>query len=291
MAAQILTPHFDIHCGGMDLIFPHHENEIAQSEAAFGAPFARVWLHTGFLNVDAEKMSKSLGNFVTIPQLLERNDPEGVRYFLLGQHYRSPVSFDIDRRATRVVFPGIDEAERRVDYLYLTREALVAAAGDEKPDVSGSSAQAKVIREAVERVLTALDDDLNTSVALSIIGELAKAGNDVAIKVGRLKKDPAAQATERALAAAAVEALDACCKPLGLMLAPPALYFGRTRALRLRLRGLEEGALDAKVQERTAARAAKDFARGDAIRDELLGLGVELKDAPDGGGTTWRVVT
>ena len=111
MAAELLTPHFDIHCGGMDLIFPHHENEIAQSEAAYGPPFARVWLHTGFLNVDAEKMSKSLGNFVTIPQLLERNDPEGIRYFFLGQHYRSPISFDIDRRdGARVVFPGIDEA-------------------------------------------------------------------------------------------------------------------------------------------------------------------------------------
>ncbi len=113
----------------MDLIFPHHENEIAQSEAAWGAPFARIWLHAGFVNVDAEKMSKSLGNFVTIAQILERNDGEALRYFLLGAHYRGPIEFDLEKLPDgRVVFPGVDEAERRVEYLYTTREALAAAA-------------------------------------------------------------------------------------------------------------------------------------------------------------------
>jgi cysteinyl-tRNA synthetase len=108
MAKKLLGPHFDVHGGGMDLVFPHHENEIAQSEAAWGDPFSKTWLHAGFLNVDSEKMSKSLGNFVTIAQVLDRNDGEALRYFLCGAHYRSQVSFDLEKLADgRVVFPGV----------------------------------------------------------------------------------------------------------------------------------------------------------------------------------------
>jgi cysteinyl-tRNA synthetase len=290
MAAKVLSPHLDVHCGGMDLIFPHHENEIAQSEAAWGEPFSRIWMHAGFLNVDAEKMSKSLGNFVTIAQILERNDAEGLRYFLCGQHYRSPVAFDLVKLPDgRVVFPGLDEAERRAEYLYVTREALVAAADGAKPNTDGPAADAKVIRHAPNNVMTALDNDLNTSVALSIISELAKVGNDVVTQVGKRKKDPAAQAIARGLAAAAVESLDACCEPLGLMQASAPEFFARTRARRLALRRLDEKAIDAMVKQRADARDAKDFTRADALRKELAGLGVELQDVPGGGGTTWRV--
>ena len=138
MASKALSPHFDVHGGGMDLIFPHHENEIAQSEACWGEPFAKLWMHAGFLNVDAEKMSKSLGNFVTIQQVLDRNDGEALRYFLLGAHYRGPVSFDLEKLEDgRVVFPSVDEAERRVEYLYTTREALLVAAGTARPGAEG----------------------------------------------------------------------------------------------------------------------------------------------------------
>ena len=290
MSAKALSPHIDLHGGGMDLIFPHHENEIAQSEAAWGEPFSRLWVHSGFLNVDAEKMSKSLGNFVTIQQILERNDGEALRYFLLGAHYRGPVNFDLDKRSDgRVVFPGIDEAERRVEYLYVTREALVAAAEGARPNAEGPANDAKVVRHASQHVLSALDNDLNTSVALSVVSELAKVGNEIAMRVAKLKKDPAAQAVQRGLAAAAVEALDACCRPMGLMQATAQEFFARTRGLRLKLRGLVEADIDARVKARIDARAARDFARGDAIRAELAALGVELQDVPGGGGTTWRV--
>jgi cysteinyl-tRNA synthetase len=304
MAAKILSPHFDIHGGGMDLIFPHHENEIAQSEAAWGEPFARLWMHAGFLNMDAEKMSKSLGNIVTIQQLLERNDGEALRYFLLGVHYRGPVNFDVEKRPDgRVVFPGLDEAERRVEYLYTMRAALVAmsdgaqAAEGTSPAppppgqdaMRGDDPQAKIVREAPARVLAALDNDLNTSVALSVVGELARVGNELAQQATRRKMDARTQA-RRALAAATVRALDACCRPVGLMQASSEEFLERTRTRRLKLRGLEAMAIHAKVKERVDARAAKEFARADAIRVELSNLGIELQDVPDGGGTKWTVM-
>ncbi len=291
MSAKYLTPHFDIHCGGMDLIFPHHDNEIAQSEAAWGEPFCRLWMHTGFLNVDAEKMSKSLGNFVTIAQILERNDGEALRYFLLGVQYRSPVNFDIAKHSDgRVVFPGLDEAERRVDYLYGTRDALVAASDGEPACADGSTVPASVVREAPARVLAALDNDLNTSVALGVIAEVARVGNEIAQGLGRRMRDPKAAQTARALAAATVASLDACCAPMGLMQASSTEFWARTRARRLRLRGLSGDSIDSKVSERASARAAKDFARADALRAELERLGIELQDVPGGHVTNWRVL-
>ena len=291
MGAKLLSPHFDIHGGGMDLIFPHHENEIAQSEAAWGEPFARIWMHAGFLNVDAEKMSKSLGNFVTIQQVLDRNDGEALRYFLLGAHYHGPMSFDLEKLADgRVVFPGVDEAERRVEYLYVTREALAAAAGDASPNAQGPAASAKIVRHAVEKVLQALENDLNTSVALSAVAELAKVGNEIVTQVHKQRSDPAAQLVSRSLAAAARDALDACCEPLGLLQTIASDFFARARARRAKLRGLDEALVEARVKARIDARAAKDFARGDAIRAELLALGVELQDVPGAGGTNWKVL-
>jgi cysteinyl-tRNA synthetase len=291
MAARHLSPHFDIHGGGMDLIFPHHENEIAQSEAAWGAPFARIWMHSGFLNVDAEKMSKSLGNFVTIAQVLDRNDGDALRYYVLGAHYRGPVNFDVEKRPDgRVVFPGLDEAERRVEYLYTTREAALVAAAGASASAEADDASMRALREAPERVLSALDNDMNTSVALSVVGEVARVGNDAVLHAARSRKDPKALSAARSLAAAAVGALDACVAPLGLMQAPAEDFFARARSRRLRLRGLDAAWIDGKVDARARARAAKDFARGDAIRAELAALGVELQDVPGGAVTTWKVV-
>ncbi len=290
MAAKYLGAHFDIHCGGMDLIFPHHENEIAQSEAAWGSPFSRYWLHGGFLNVDSEKMSKSLGNFVTIKDVLERNDPEAFRYYLLGTHYRGPLSFDLEKKEDgRVVFVGVDEAERRTDYLYTTRDALVAAAGDAEAALGNVlQGQAKVVDEAPAKVLAALDKDLNTPVALAVIGELAKAANEIVLQIGKLKNNKPAQDEARRLAAMAVHALDGSCAPLGLMQASSEAYAARCKARRLRLRKLDARMIDDKVRARTDARASKDFARADALRKELVDLGVELLDGA--GETSWKIL-
>jgi cysteinyl-tRNA synthetase len=290
MSAKYLGDHFDIHGGGEDLIFPHHENEIAQSEAAHGPPFARYWMHNGFLTVDSEKMSKSLGNFVTVKDILVRNDPEAFRYFLLGTHYRGPLSFDVEKlEGGRIVFPLVDNAERRVEYIYTTLDALEEASqGEAGGEAPGLAEHGKTIAEAPERLLATLDKDLNTPQALAVLADLAKAANEVTLFTKKSQKDKKAAAAGRALAARAKAALLEACAPLGLMQASPRDFFARTRQRRLRVRGLNEAAIEKKVEERRAARASKDFARSDAIRNELLAMGVEVLDAT--GGSTWKVV-
>ena len=290
MANENLGEQIDIHGGGMDLIFPHHENEVAQSEAANGKQFARYWMHGGFLEIDKEKMAKSLGNFVTIKDVLEKNDPEAYRYFILGTHYRGPLSFDVDKSDAngRVTFPGLDEAERRVDYLYSARDALAALAGDIEPAESNVlQGQQTVVLEAKEKVLEALDRDLNTPVALSVLADLGKAMNEIAMQAPKMKKDPAKHEAVRKLAALAVKSLRDATAPLGLMQATSEEYAARTKARRLEIRGLEASQIDAKVAERAEARKAKDFAKSDAIRKELAELGVEVFDAGD--TSSWKI--
>jgi cysteinyl-tRNA synthetase len=295
MSARHLGHGFDVHCGGMDLIFPHHENEIAQSEAAFPGegPFARMWIHNGFVNIDKEKMAKSLGNFVTVRQVYERNDPEALRYFLLTVHYRGPIAFDTEKLEDgRVVFPGIVEAERRVDYLYQTLERLRSLA------VSGSTGTISVMpsslaphlelaNEAVPRLKAALDDDLNTPVALSVIADIAKAGNELADLAARKKSDPVIGKVAPYVASRLAKALVDVTERLGLLVTMPTEYVRRTQEQRSRVRGLTFESIQQKLAESTAARAAKDWARSDALRAEVAGLGVEIFDSPE--GTSFRL--
>jgi cysteinyl-tRNA synthetase len=282
----------DVHAGGMDLIFPHHENEIAQSEAAHPecAPYATCWMHNGFVNVDKEKMSKSLGNFVTLADVLERNDPEAFRYFLLSVHYRGPIQFDTNKLEDgRVVFPGVDEAEGRVDYLYAALRRL-AEIGE-----GGMTVPAKLppelvgyrdsTRKAVAEAEKGLDEDLNTPIALASLGELARLGNELGDLALKRRKDKAFGGSAALVAREVADSLRELARQLGLLQASAPEYAGRTRERRLRLRGLSVAQIDGLVAERTAARAAKDFARSDALRDELVALGVVLKDSAE--GTQW----
>jgi cysteinyl-tRNA synthetase len=295
MAERYLGHGFDVHCGGMDLIFPHHENEIAQSEAAHpgeGA-FASMWIHNGFVNVDKEKMAKSLGNFVTIRDVFARNDAEALRYFLLTVHYRGPIAFDTEKLPDgRVVFPGVLEAERRVDYLY---QALGRLAGMHAPSRSDTSPAkvhkdfapfVKVASEAGTRVTAALDDDLNTPVALAVAGEVAKAANEFVDLVAKRKKDAEIARTAPFVAVRLLDALRASVEPIGLLQTPADVYRDRTQKQRLAIRGLTPAQIEARLAERTAARQAKDFARSDAIRAELGAQGIEVADGPE--GSTWR---
>ena len=289
MSAKFLGHGFDIHGGGMDLIFPHHENEIAQSEAAEAGKgnFANCWVHNGFVNIDKEKMSKSLGNFVTVRDVLQRNDAEALRLFLLLHHYRGPIGFDVEKLEDgRVVFPGVDEAERKIDYLYTTIARLdgvtVALSSGELPKpYADLFAQ---VKSAHHDAFASLADDLGAANAIAALYRVAAILNETLDLHARKKGDRPHLAR---IIGAAQHALREIADVLGILRITPEAYGKRTRAQRLTIAGKSEADVEGKVQERVDARSAKDFARADAIRGELEAMGVELFDGAQ--GTTWKV--
>jgi cysteinyl-tRNA synthetase len=294
MSRAYLGHGFELHGGGMDLIFPHHENEIAQAEAADpdAGPFAECWMHNGFVNVDKEKMSKSLGNFVTMRDVFARNDPEAFRLFLVGVHYRGPIQFETETLPDgRVVFPGVDDAERRVDYLYTTIERLRGLVS------SALTVPAKLPKELVtarsegERAVAmadaALDDDLNTTVAIAELGEIAKYANEICDLAARRQKDLPFVGGASVVARGLELGMGRIMGELGLLQTAPREYRKRTTERRLGLRGLGPDDVARRVRERAEARAAKDFVRSDTLRAELEALGVSLHDSPD--GSTWTI--
>jgi cysteinyl-tRNA synthetase len=227
---------------------------------------------------------------VTPRDVYQRNDPEALRYLYLTAHYRGPLSLDIEKGADDTpVFPGVDEAERRVDYLYATLERLELQSGPGEPDadVKEIASAREVASRSYERVLSALDDDLNTPVALAEVGELAKAANELCDLVQKRKKDAKLVEEGSKIARLACENLKRSLDVLGLLHTPPPAYRERTRARRLAVRSLSPDVINQKLAERAAARQQKDFARGDAIRAELSALGVEIADSPQ--GTTWTI--
>jgi cysteinyl-tRNA synthetase len=240
MCKALLGEHFDIHGGGQDLQFPHHENEIAQSEGASGGPFANVWMHNGLLNVDNEKMSKSLGNFFTIREVLTRYDGETIRFSMVRTHYRSAVSFSD---------AGLDDARSSLTRLYTALDAVEA---DAPATIDWAEPRAATFRAA-------MNDDFNTPIAVSVLFDLAA-------EVNRHR---------RIEDAALLKGLGAT---LGLLQQAP-------RAFLQAGAGLDEASIDALIAERREAKARGDYPRSDAIRKELAGQGVVLKDTA--AGTTW----
>jgi cysteinyl-tRNA synthetase len=269
MTRKHLGDTFDIHSGGKDLVFPHHTNEIAQSVAATSdalraEDFARYWLHNGFVEIDDEKMSKSLGNFFTVRDVLARYDGEGLRWFLLGTHYRNDFNFSD---------AILDEAERRLAYLYETLEKADRAGAGSTPGGAPSP--------FVEPCRAALDDDFNTPQVLGLLAEAFTAANVLADKKG--KKSP----QEKAELASFARDARVVCETLGVLQRPPAVALRLLRDKAAARRGIDEATVEAKIVARTEARKAKDFARSDALRDELLAIGVAIMDGPE--GTTWKV--
>ncbi|NMM81992.1 cysteine--tRNA ligase [Acidovorax sp. SRB_14] len=241
MGCALLGESFDIHGGGADLQFPHHENEIAQSEGATGKPLAQTWMHNGFINVDNEKMSKSLGNFFTIRDVLKEYDAETVRFFVVRSHYRSPLNYsDVH----------LDDARAALKRLY-TALSLVAPAAVEIDWAEPHAARFKA----------AMDEDFGTPEAVAVLFDLA----------GEVNRSRSAQA------AGLLQSLGGC---LGLLQGDPQAFLqsGAT---------LDEAAIQAQIAARAAAKATKNFAEADRIRNELLAAGIVLKDAA--AGTTWEV--
>jgi cysteinyl-tRNA synthetase len=273
---------FDLHGGGLDLVFPHHENERAISEKATGRPYVRHWVHNGFVEVDRQKMSKSLGNFFTARELFGRIEPEALRYYAFTVHYRSPMALDwtLDEAGQVTGFPQIEEAEGRVEYLYRTRQRLAAApAAPTDPKGFGAADYDTLLaREIAE----SLDDDLNMPAALVAVGSFLKRANEL-VDMAERKKKLLPGAME-----AAARGFDVIRERLGLGTEDPAAVLLRIRERRARARGLDPAEIEARIAARVAARGRKEFAEADAIRGTLEAQGVELLDRP--GGTDWRIV-
>ena len=254
MAAKYLGETVDIHGGGSDLIFPHHENEIAQAEAATGKPFVKYWMHNGYLLMDHEKMSKSLGNFRTLREVRQQYSPLAIRYFMLSAHYRSPINFSPS---------GLEQAMGGAERLRSCYRSLAEA--PVKEDLQGTEALQEALQKARERFYSDMDDDLNTAGALGAVFEAVKALNSALHEEGALSE------TNKQEGLAFFRMVD---EVLGVLDIPGLL--GNTAA------NAEDERIEKLVEERNQARKNKDFTRGDEIRDMLMEEGIILKDSPEG---------
>jgi len=251
MSKKCLGEHFDIHGGGSDLQFPHHENEIAQSEAANGCCFANTWIHTGMVQVDKEKMSKSLNNFFTIREVLEQFRSESVRYFMLSSHYRSQLNYSIE---------NLQSADAGLERLYLSLRELELS---DLPEVSEGNAYLTKFTEA-------MDDDFNTPEAIAVLFEVAK-------EINRVKTSDTEKAREHA---AVLKHLGSV---LGLLQQEPEAFLKSAAGGE---DDVSEQEIEALIEERNQARAEKNWARADEIRDQFQAMGIVLEDKD--GKTGWR---
>lgn len=252
MNKRYLGDSIDIHCGGKDLVFPHHENEIAQSEAANDAPFAKYWMHNGYINVDNVKMSKSLGNFKTVREIANVYGYEVIRYFLISSHYRSPINYSIDI---------IEQCQSALDRLYTCRESLDFAIKNAKSDIDDDEEILKLIASAKDEFIKAMDDDLNTADGIAAVFNLVSTINTEIIN-----KEVSLNVCKKA-----AEMFDELTGVLGL------LYNRKSNDI--------DDDIEKLIEQRQTARANKDWATADKIRDELKAKGIILKDTPQ--GVTW----
>jgi len=283
MSQRYLGDTFDIHGGGEDLIFPHHENEIAQSEGATGKTFARYWIHNGFVRVNSEKMSKSLGNFATIKDMLQACHPEVLRLFVLQSHYRSPVDFS--EESLREARTGMD---RFYSTLHLLEETLHKYGHTEtEPREEALPEKDRLVLENIqtlpERFVEAMDDDFNTARALGHMFDAVRVLNGY---LAREQHTPGAAAVQ--VLTRSREILRRTGAVLGLLREDPTRYFDADRDREALKLGLDVAEIENLVAERRRARDQQEWQRADEIRKLLLAKKIILKDSPD--RTTWKIV-
>ena len=266
MSSHLLGDTFDIHGGGKDLIFPHHENEIAQSEGLTGHPFANFWMHNGFVNINQEKMSKSLGNTLLIKDLLQTYPGEVLRLFLLSNHYRSPIDFTDQ---------NMIEAESGLEKIYVLLSRIETALGSVDEGAEPESA-------LMERFQAAMDDDFNTALAIGLIFETVRGANRLLDKNGSKLGGE-----NRRQLQATYTALIQMGAVLGVMQLTPSDYLAQKRNQAVSNGALDAAAIEQLIQDRIDARTNKDWAEADRIRDHLKEMGVIIEDRPD--GTHWKV--
>jgi len=281
MSMKFLGKSFDFHGGGKDLIFPHHENEIAQSEAANGCRFVNYWLHNGFVNINSEKMSKSLGNFFTIREVLKKFDPETLRFFILSAHYRSPIDFSDQ---------SLEEARTGLERIYSCLAALDDVLGGapapyQLPAAESLPQTGVDLHEKIEqfspRFVEAMDDDFNTAQALGALFDMVRAANRF------LAETKEFSTLALSLVAHVRHLFDEAGGVLGLFTSKPSSWLDLGKSARAVEMDVTPEEIERLIVERAEARLAKNFKRGDEIRDLLLEKGIQLLDSAQ--GTTWKV--
>ncbi len=281
MSRKYLGETFDIHGGGEDLIFPHHENEIAQSKAATGKPLANYWMHNGFVKINSEKMSKSLGNIFPVREILKIYRPEVLRLFILQSHYRSPV--DYSESALAETRSGLVRCYTTLHLLkeIMGKTAVSSAAANEKNLVKQQEYISK-LKELQGKFDSSLDDDFNTAQALGYVFEAVRLMNNFIVTEKNIS--PAIKVN---ILDEAQKAFEHFGTVLGIFQDDPDRFFSFDREIEISKRGLNVDEIERLIGERQAARAAKDWAKADAIRQKLAGLHVVLKDA--GNTTSWII--
>ncbi|MCF8057459.1 MAG: cysteine--tRNA ligase [Desulfocapsa sp.] len=275
MSRKYLGDTFDIHGGGQDLIFPHHENELAQSEGANGKPFVKMWIHHGFVTIRDEKMSKSLGNFLTIRDILDHYHPEVLRFFIFSTQYRNPLDFS--EAAMQDAMTGLDRLYECI--------AAVEKLGDKSQDSDEPVATTKdrnKLETLEERFQKAMNNDFNTAQAQGTLFEAVKVMN----KIMRQLSAPPAK-TDHTLLVTTAATIKKLAAVMGLLQEDANAYLAAKKAAMLSAIDIKEEEIENLIQERNQARVDKDWGRSDEIRDQLLDQGIELKDGPE--GTGWSV--
>lgn len=269
MSEKYLGLPLDIHGGGQDLIFPHHENERAQTVAATGQEFVRYWMHNGFVQVQSEKMSKSLNNFITIQDILKKYHPEVLRFFLLNKHYRSPLDF---------TWEGLQEAEKALKRIYQTKHLLAQALDRQKWSQAELPAEIQIeLTSFLENFLKHLEDDLNTAAAIGQIFNLVRLAN-------RILEDKvlARSVQSRELFKEILHHLESFGQILGLFSLESEVFINQLRESKALRKGIDMAQVEEMLEQRQQARTSKNFSQADQIRNKLEDMGVEVQDTPKG---------